>query len=54
MEGVTSRLTVNGAGSVLAVAKSQTAPLPVSGYQNQPSTSPTVTRSDSSRRRRSG
>ncbi|MFJ4693064.1 hypothetical protein [Streptomyces sp. NPDC088766] len=36
---------MSGAGSVLAVENSQTAPLPVSGYQNQPSASPTVTRS---------
>ncbi|WP_200307241.1 hypothetical protein [Streptomyces adelaidensis] len=34
----------SGAGSVLAVENSQTAPLPVSGYQNHPSTSPPVTR----------
>ncbi len=47
MDGVIFRLTVSGAGSVLAVENSQTAPLPVTGYQNHPSTSPTVTRSDS-------
>jgi hypothetical protein len=44
---VSSRLTVGGAGSVLAVENVQTAPLPVRGYQNQLSASPTVARSDS-------
>lgn len=38
MEGVTSKLTASGAGSELEVENSQTAWLPVSGYQNHPST----------------
>ncbi|KUM99590.1 hypothetical protein AQI95_38350 [Streptomyces yokosukanensis] len=33
MDGVISRLTVSGAGSVLAVENWQTAPLPVSGHR---------------------
>ncbi|CAM5666157.1 hypothetical protein SGRIM119S_03928 [Streptomyces griseorubiginosus] len=47
MEGVIIKLTASGAGSELEVENSQTAWLPVSGYQNHPSTAPTVTRSDS-------
>ena len=49
-DGVISRLTATGAGSVLAVENSQIAPRPVSGNQNQPSTAPTRTESVSKNR----